>query len=150
VCFGSFASLLTYLSMLSGLSRTCNSKLRTPRQALFEARFRSLNHLRAARSIDNDPWRCELTSAFGGTADLAGLATGSLLPKATPTCLKSSTVGVRTLSLRAAWRTFKEGVCAESYFVARVAHNTSKGVRLALTRLYLPVLVLAGAKLASG
>jgi hypothetical protein len=44
----------------------------------------------------------------------------------------------------------QEGLCAESCLVAHVAHNTSKGVWRALTRPCLPVLVTAGAKLASG
>jgi hypothetical protein len=44
----------------------------------------------------------------------------------------------------------QEGLCAENCLVARVAHNTSRGARLAITRPCLPVLAIAGAISASG
>ena len=61
-------------------------------------------------------------------------------PNAPLTCLYLVTLG----------GDLKGALCAESYLVARGAHNTSKDVRLALMHLYLLVLVLPGAGWASG
>src|SRR5882757_7016971 len=71
-------------------------------------------------------------------------------PKADSNLLKSSTARLRRPITSCGSADLQEDLCAESCFFVHAAHNTSKGVRRPLTRLYLQVSVIAGAILASG